>query len=338
MINRQQRPSVMNVLVRLFLAVCALLGAGLFLGELTISWQQVAAALFRGSLSSTDVQSDWVVLTLRLPRLLLAILVGAGLAMSGAILQGLTRNDLADPGIIGINQGAAMVAVIALVSFDALTSWELASFAFLGGSLTAISIYWLAWRGGSSPARLVLVGIGMAAMAYAVTSLMIATGDIKRVEQAYFWLSGSLYAAEWVHVQAMFLCLIVLIPMLYGVIGSLNALMLEDDNARSIGLPVEAARCFCLLFSVLLASVAVSLAGGLGFIGLLAPHLARQWVGCDYARLLPVSALIGALLLLLADMAGRAVYPPYELPAGIVVAMIGAPYFAFVLLQNRRGA
>lgn len=317
----------------LLVALIALISLGLFVGELPISASDVIKALIEKN--QDDSISHWAVLELRLPRMILAILVGCALALSGAILQGITRNDLADPSIIGINQGAAMMAVIALVIFKQVSILGLAVAAFLGGMLVALVIYLTAWRQGSSPARIVLVGIGMAALTFAITSLLMSMGNILNVEQAYFWLSGSLYASDWPQVKAILLCSVIVLPCLYLFTPQLNTLLLQDDSANSIGQHIEIARGFGTLMSVVLASVAVSLVGGMGFIGLLAPHLARQWVGCNFAKLLPISALIGASLLLAADILGRIIIQPYEIPAGLVVAIIGTPYFAFMLIKNR---
>lgn len=311
----------------------ALMGWGLFVGELSISVHDIFIAITEQNHKRNT--SHWAVLELRSPRIIMAILVGCALALSGAILQGITRNDLADPSIIGINQGAAMMAVIALVVFKQVSTLALALAAFLGGVLVALMIYLTAWREGSSPARIVLVGIGMAALTFAITSLLISMGNILNVEQAYLWLSGSLYKSDWPEVKTMLLCSALIFPCLYLFIPQLNTLLLEDDSAKSIGQHIEIARGFGTLLSVILASVAVSLVGGMGFIGLLAPHLARQWVGCNFAKLLPISALIGACLLLVADILGRIIIQPYEIPAGLVVAIIGTPYFAFMLIKNR---
>lgn len=324
------------VIIRLLILVIFLLMAGLLIGEVSISISDMFLAVTRTLTGSESSSSDWIIIHLRIPRLILAIFVGACLAMSGALLQGLTHNDLADPSIVGINQGAVMMAIIALVVFDDVTPIRLAFFAFLGGSFSAVCIYWLAWRHGSSPSRLVLVGIGVAAIMAALTSLVIAIGNIESVEQAYFWLSGSLYAVEWKHVSIMCAFVIMLLPFLIYIIKPINALILEESHAKSIGQSIEGGRLIVLVVSVLMASISVSLVGGVGFIGLIAPHLARQLVGCDYARLLPVSALLGAALLLAADIAGRVIHSPDEFPAGIIVAIIGAPYFILILIKKNR--
>lgn len=304
---------------------------GLFIGELELNKRQLLAIVF----DYKAHKEHFVLLKLRLPRQVLALLVGAALAVAGAVLQTVTANDLADPGIIGINQGAAILALIALLFFDAPTIITLASCAFIGGFLAALLVYVLAWNKGLDPYRLVLIGIGVATFATALSSLLIAVGDSNDVAQAFFWLAGSLYAAKWSQVVAMIFVIAATLPLLLYLLLPLNALLLADENALSIGQNVNRLRQMSLLLAVLLAAMAVSLVGSLGFIGLLAPHLARQISSLNHVQLMPIAALIGALLLLTADVIGRSIIAPSELPAGIVVAIIGAPYFAFVLYLNR---
>lgn len=324
------------IIVGLIFVLLALFVEGLYVGDLSISLSQIFNTLKRSLLSSSSEQLDWVVVTLRAPRLILAALVGACLAISGALIQGLTRNDLADPSIIGINQGAVMMAVVSLVVLESISSVGLIFFAFLGGSLASAIIYILAWRSGSSPSRLILVGIGVAAIMHAVSSLTIVIGNIDNIEQAYFWMSGSLYGTQWEDVSIICVFCLIMIPLVIHVIRPINALMLEEDKAKAIGQPIESGRLLVVIISVLMASVSVALVGGIGFIGLVAPHIARQMVGCHYARLLPTSAMIGACLLMASDIIGRLIFSPNELPAGVVVAILGTPYFIVIFLKNHR--
>ena len=276
-----------------------------------------------------------VVRLFRLPRIVLAVLVGAALAVSGAVLQGLTRNALADPGILGISNGAALAAVALLIYFDnvpiALLPWA----AFGGALVTAALIYLFAWRGGSSPLRLILVGIGFAAVSQALTTLMIVFGDINDVQGALVWLSGSVYGRDWGHVRVMALWLAALLPL--AVLGArgLNALSLGDENAAGLGVRLEKSRALLILLSVALAAGAVATAGTIGFVGLVAPHITRRLVGPGHEGLLPATALTGGLMVLAADFVGRTVIAPSQLPAGIVTAMLGAPYFMYLLWRYR---
>lgn len=292
-------------------------------GDYAMSITDVVKALFGGG----DATQKMVLWNLRLPRVVVGLLVGMAMSVAGAMLQGLTRNPLADPGIIGINQGAAVTAVAMLVWFDNVSIHWLPLAAFVGGTVTAISIYLLAWKGGSSPIRLVLVGIGVAAFASALTTMMIVFSDIDRVGQAYMWLSGSVYGRNWDSVLSLFLWLLVLLPLAYGLAMTMNTMLQDDNSIRSMGVNIEQSRLLLLIISVALASASVSAAGVFSFLGLVAPHISRLLVGSTYQGLIPVSAMVGACIVVGADFIGRTVIAPSQIPAGLVTAMIGAPYF-----------
>ncbi len=276
-----------------------------------------------------------VVRLFRLPRIVLAALVGAALGVSGAILQGLTRNALADPGILGISSGAALAAVSLLVYFTAAPALLLPWAAFGGALLTAVLIYLLAWRGGSSPLRLILIGIGFAAALQALTTLMVVFGDVNDVQGAYVWLSGSVDGRGWGEVRVLALWLAVILPLVLLSARQLNTLALGDESAAGLGLRLELSRAFLILCSVALAAGAVAAAGTVGFVGLVAPHITRRLVGPGHEGLLLGTALTGALLVVAADFIGRTVIAPSQLPAGIVTAVIGAPYFMYLLWRYR---
>lgn len=277
-----------------------------------------------------------VVHTFRLPRIVLAFLVGAALAVSGALMQGVTRNPLADPFLLGVSGGAALAAVGIIVWFKTIPLGVLPWAAFGGGALTAALIYLLAWKGGSSsPIRLILIGIALESILGAITTVMLLFGSIFDVQQAYVWLTGSVYGRGWEHVRALGGWLLVFLPAAFLMARSLNTLGLGDDTAKGLGLRVERQRALLILVSVALASAAVAVSGTIGFIGLIAPHVTRRLVGPSHEGLLPVSALFGGALLVLADLAGRWVIAPSELPIGVVTAMIGAPYFMVLLYRHR---
>ncbi|MEM6836673.1 MAG: iron ABC transporter permease [Cyanobacteria bacterium P01_C01_bin.120] len=277
----------------------------------------------------------FVINTLRLPRALVALLVGMGLATAGTILQGLTRNPLAAPEIIGINSGASLVAVAFIVLFPSLPVAWLPVAAFLGGLAAAIAIYLLAWNQGSSPVRLILVGIGLTALTGAFTNLMITFGNIFDVSQALVWLTGSVYGRSWEHLWPLVPWLIIFLPLALVCARDLDALNLGDHLAQGLGSRVEWMRSTLLLCAVALAGASVATAGTIGFVGLMAPHLARQLVGPSHAGLIPIAALTGACIVELADLAGRLIFAPIELPCGVITAVIGAPYFLWLLHRNR---
>ncbi|GAB4508342.1 MAG: iron ABC transporter permease [Anaerolineae bacterium] len=277
-----------------------------------------------------------VVHTFRLPRILTAFLVGMALATSGAIMQGITRNPLAEPGILGVSAGAGLAAVTLIVwlpdSSLSLLPWA----AFAGALITALAIYLLSWKdGGSTPVRLILIGVAFAAVLGSITTFMLVFGDINDVQQAYVWLAGSVYGRNWEHVHTLGAWLLVLLPLTIFSARQLNTLALGDEIARGLGTRVEGQRVLLLVISVALAAAAVAVSGTIGFVGLVAPHITRRLVGPSHEGLLPVTALFGGALLVLADLIGRWVIAPSELPIGIVTALIGAPYFMFLLARYR---
>lgn len=286
-------------------------------------------------LQTNHPEHYFVIYTLRLPRVIIAFLVGIALAIAGTILQGLTRNPLAAPEIVGVEAGAGLAAVTMIVLFPALPIFFLPIAAFCGAFATAILVYLLAWDQGSSPIRLILVGIGVGAVISAFTSLMITLGEINDVSQALVWLAGSVYGRSWEHMQALLPWLIVFIPLSFFLARELNTLNLGDDLARGLGSAVEWQRAILLVSCVALAGASVATAGTIGFVGLMAPHLSRQLVGVSHEGLMPTSALMGGLIVSLADFLGRSLFAPIELPCGVVTAAVGAPYFLYLLYRYR---
>jgi iron complex transport system permease protein len=277
-----------------------------------------------------------VVHTFRLPRILLAFLVGAALATSGAIMQGITRNPLADPYLLGVSGGAALVAVALIVWVRELSISLISWGAFVGAFLTAGVAYLLAWRHNNiTPIRLILIGIALESLMVALITIILLFSEINDVQQAYVWLAGSVHGRNWQHVQSLGSWLIVLLPMVFLIARNLNALGLGDDVAKGLGVRIEWHRGILLVMSVALAALAVAAAGTIGFVGLVAPHITRRLVGPSHEGLLPVSALLGGALLVLADLLGRWVIAPSELPLGIMTAIIGAPYFLYLLYKTR---
>ncbi|MEO0013958.1 MAG: hypothetical protein RLZZ535_2347, partial [Cyanobacteriota bacterium] len=278
----------------------------------------------------------FVINTLRLPRTIVAFLVGVGLAIAGTITQGITRNPLAAPEIIGVNAGATLAAVSLLVLLPN-TPVSLLPFAAFGGALTvALLVYLLAWQGGSSPIRLILIGIGFDLIVGALTDIMITFGDIDTVSQALVWLAGSVYGRTWSQVMALIPWIMIFGLMALLLTRELNTLNLGDEVARGLGSQVEWQRGLLLLTSVALAGASIATAGAVGFVGLMSPHLGRQLVGASHEGLLPVSAMIGGMLVVIADLLGRVLFAPLELPCGIITAAIGAPYFVYLLIQTRQ--
>jgi iron complex transport system permease protein len=309
-------------------------------GEYDISPLEVVRTILNINQDHEDYANyKLVVHIFRLPRIMLAFLVGAALAVSGALMQGITRNPLADPYLIGVSGGASLAAVVIIVWLNDVPVGILPWAAFVGAGLTAIAIYTLAWKGGkSTPIRLILIGIALESVLGAITSLMLLFGNINDVQQAYVWLAGSVYGRNWEHVRALGSWMLVVLPAAFFMARHLNTLGLGDDTAKGLGLRVEWQRGLLMLISVALAAAAVAVAGTIGFVGLVAPHIARRLVGPLHEGLLPVSALFGGALLVLADLIGRWAIAPSELPVGVVTAMIGAPYFLYLFYRNRNQA
>jgi len=308
--------------------------ANVGVGEYPIPPLDVVRALF--GVESGDGNYGFIVNVLRLPRALVAVLVGAALAVSGTILQGLTRNDLAAPDIVGVNAGAGLAAVTLIVAFPSVPAALMPPAAFGGALAVAASLYGLAWRGSSSPTRLVLIGVGLSAMATAATTFMITFGEIEQVSQALVWLTGSVYGRSWEELFVLLPWLVVLLPLAFLRFRHLNALTMGDEIAAGLGARVEPERGLLVLCSVALAASAVATAGTIGFVGLMAPHIARRLVGPAYGGLLPVTAMTGGAMVVLADLAGRTLFAPVEIPCGIVTAVVGAPFFLYLLYRTRK--
>ncbi|MFL1994846.1 iron ABC transporter permease [Lysinibacillus irui] len=289
-------------------------------------------------LGQGDAQQQVILFEFRLPRIVIAVFVGMGLAISGAILQGVSKNALADPGILGINAGAGL-AVMLYVSFFPITKaapvYLLPVLAFIGAGLTAVIIYTLSYRRheGITPMRLILTGVAVAA---GISSAMIVLTLRLSPENYQFvatWLAGSIWGSNWLFVFSLLPWLVILLPFVFVKATVLNVLNLGELTAVGLGASIEKERRWLLVAAVGLAGASVSVSGGIGFVGLIAPHLARQLVGAKHQFLLPTAALLGGFLVLMADTVGRSILEPSEIPTGIVVAVIGAPYFLYLLAR-----
>jgi iron complex transport system permease protein len=322
------------VLLTLLLVTLAAIALNVGQGEYPIPPLEVLKTIL--GLETDNPDYPFVVNTLRLPRTIVAYLAGVGLAISGTILQGVIRNPLADPSFIGINAGASLAAVTLIVLVPSLPLFALPLSAFGGALAVSVLIYLLAWDKGSSPIRLILIGVGLDAISRALTTLMVTFGEINSVSQALVWLAGSVYGRTWEHVWSLLPWLVVLVPLAFVLAKQLNALNLGDDVARSLGSQVEWQRGLLLLVSVALVGASVATAGTIAFVGLIAPHLGRQLVGPTHEGLIPVSALMGGLIVVLADWLGRLLFAPIELPCGVITAAVGAPYFLYLLIRNRK--
>ncbi len=325
---------IVSILILLTISIF-LISTGM--GDMVIGPISVLKAMFG---VGTDME-NLVVKSFRLPRILIALLVGISLAIAGGILQGIIRNPLASPEIIGLTGGASVAVVAFLAIFsdknNALTvsiQWMPLA-AFIGATITAVLVYLLAWKNGVSPIRLVLIGIGISALAQALTTVFMVMGPIYRASQANIWITGSVYGSTWQNVSILSPIVIVLSVLCLILARNLNVQELGDEVATGVGSAVQKQRLLLLLVSTALTGSAVAFAGGIGFVGLMAPHIARKLVGSSFGALLPTSALIGGILVMTADLIGRTAFSPLQIPAGVFTAAIGAPYFIYLLYKSR---
>jgi len=287
----------------------------------------------------TDRQ-ELVLFQFRLPRIVISMLIGAGLALSGCIMQGITRNALADPGLLGINAGAGLVVMLYVSYFPTTANvpvFFLPMLAFGGAALTAFLIYVLAYKKheGIMPTRLILTGVAVAAGISAAMIVLTLRLNPEKYQMVATWLAGSIWGTNWKFVMALLPWLLFLIPYVMTKAQTMNVLNLSDATARGLGAHVSREQLKLLAAGVALAASCVAVSGGIGFVGLIGPHLAKRLVGPKHQGLLPASALVGALLVLTADTIGRWAIRPSEIPTGIVTAVIGAPYFLYLMTRTR---
>ncbi|QKS48725.1 iron ABC transporter permease (plasmid) [Paenibacillus cellulosilyticus] len=286
----------------------------------------------------TDKQ-ELILFDFRLPRIVISVLIGAGLAVSGCVLQGVSRNALADPGLLGINAGAGL-AVILFVCFYPTTStvpvFLLPLLALLGAGLTALLIYGLAHKKneGVSPTSLILTGIAVAAGINAAMIVLTLTLSPEQYQFVATWIAGSIWGTTWKFVLALLPWIIVLLPYVIWKANLMNVLNLSEHTAAGLGAPIEAGRRKLMFAAVALAGSCVAVSGGIGFVGLIGPHLARTLVGPKHQQLLPASAMVGSLLVIVADTISRSMSSA-SIPTGVVVAVIGAPYFLYLLARAK---
>ncbi|MGW6907432.1 iron ABC transporter permease [Streptomyces sp. NPDC054940] len=276
------------------------------------------------------------VLDTRVPRVLAALLAGAALALAGTLVQAVTRNPLAEPGVLGVSGGAALGAVLLVTSVPLAGSWGMAGAAFLGAAISSAIVFGLAARGGFQQNRLVLVGIGVATGSTALISLLIVLTDPFNATKALTWLSGSTYGRTMPDIAPLAAVLVLGLAVAVLRRTELDLVSLDEDTPRLLGLGLARGRFGFLVLSVLLSATAVAAAGTIGFVGLVAPHAARALVGRRHVRVVPVSVLLGAALVCTADLLGRTVIAPAQLGAGLMTAVIGTPYFLHLLVRSRR--
>jgi iron complex transport system permease protein len=309
--------------------------ASMGIGYSSLSFDRLLPVLF----GHGTFKEDFVLFSVRLPRILITLLAGMALALSGSILQSVTRNDLADPGIIGINSGAGVAVAVFFLFFPVSAGsfiYALPLVAFIGALLTAALIYLFSYSRtkGLDSIRLVLVGVGFSLALSGVMIVIISSADRAKVDFIAKWIAGNIWGTDWPFIWALLPWLILLVPFTLYKSLRLNLLSLSEVSAIGVGLNLERERIVLILVAVAAAASAVSVTGGIAFIGLMAPHIAKSLVGPRNQMFIPVAVLLGGWLLLIAHTVGRNLVDPDGIPAGIMVSLIGVPYFAYLLLKK----
>lgn len=305
---------------------------GISCGIADLSLQELKDGLFFG------VQSEnyRIVYLIRMPRVFCGILAGTNLALAGCILQGILRNPLADPGIIGVTAGAGLFAMVIMIILPEITNLVPIA-AFIGAMVAVAIVFALSWQRGVQPLRMILAGVAVAAFfGGAQTALMVFYSD--RIQSTINWMAGGVQGASWSHVSMILPYTLLGLAAVFFISRWLNALQLGEDTARSIGLPVEKIRFVLLILAALLAASAVSVAGMLGFVGLVIPHMVRLVTGSDFDYLLPCSAIWGAAFVSMTDSAARLALAPIEVPVGVFMSFFGAPFFLYLLKKGMKSS
>ena len=304
-----------------------LFGLSIRLGTYTLSFEAIWAAF------QPDDKNYFTLMEYRLPRAVLAILLGGALAISGVLVQSVVRNPLASPDILGINNAAGLVAVSVLMFLPNLAFYWMPIFAFLGGVLS-FAILWIVCGFNFRPIKMAIIGVALSALWAAISHYLMLTNPVE-INTAMLWLTGSLWGRSWSYLNVVLPWLVVLLPLPFIFCRDLDTLGLGENKASTLGVTVNKVQISVLVLAVALSTTAVAICGPIAFLGLVAPHLARRLVGGRHRTLLPAALIIGALLLQLSDILARVIDPPTELPAGILTAIIGAPYFFYLLMRTK---
>lgn len=296
-------------------------------GTYTLSFDEISQAFH------PDDKNYFTLMEYRLPRALLAIIIGSALAISGVLVQSVVRNPLASPDILGINNAAGLVAVTVLIFLPNLAFYWLPIFAFIGGVLSFI-LLWMICGFNFRPIKMAIIGVALSALWAAISHYLMLTNPVE-INTAMLWLTGSLWGRSWAYVNVVLPWLLVLLPLPFIFCRDLDTLGLGENKAATLGVSVNKTQILVLVLAVALSTTAVAICGPIAFLGLVAPHLARKLVGGRHRTLLPASMLIGTLLLQISDILARVIDPPTELPAGILTAIIGAPYFFYLLMRTK---
>ena len=331
-----------NIVIISFTSIIILGTIAMTIGSVSLSsvhvWKILINKLFNNNFFTVDWKksTEMIVWNLRVPRVILALLGGAGLSLVGILMQALTKNSLASPYILGISSGASTGAVISIV----LGSFWGVSFspgigAFIFGTFTAFLVFYLAGNGGYSSTKLVLIGVAVSSLFSGVTTFLVTTAkNESQLRGAMFWISGSLAGARWENLMTLFLVLLMSTILVIIRYRELNILIAGDELAETLGVDVRRLRFFIVVISTFLTGFIVSATGVIGFVGLVIPHISRGLVGSNHKRLIPCAIVLGALFLLGTDTLTRMIFKTQEIPIGVVTSMLGAPFFMSMLRKN----
>ena len=333
--NKQYKSRHFIIFMVLLVLTLATVVVSLGIGYSTVTIDRIIPTLF----GLGSFEEEFILFSVRLPRILITLLAGIALAVSGSILQSITQNDLADQGIIGINSGAGIGVALFFLYFpmDAGSFvYMLPIVAFISALVIAVLIYFFSIQKGAGiqPIKLILVGVGFSMACSGAMVVLISSAERERVDFIAKWLAGSIWGTDWPYIVALLPWLVLLIPFVLWKANKLDLLSFSEEVAVGVGVSVHRERTLLLLAAVALAAAAVSVTGGISFIGLMAPHIAKQLVGPKNGLFIPIAMLIGGVLLLIADTIGRNVAEPEGIAAGIITALIGAPYFIYLLMKK----
>ncbi|KRQ86301.1 Iron-uptake system permease protein FeuC [Caloramator mitchellensis] len=331
---------------RNFIAVASILIALIFIAiviSLNVGSFKIGAVdIIKTLLGQGTKKHNIIIFDIRLPRIIIAILVAAALSISGAVLQGVTKNDLADPGMLGISSGAALAVVVYIYLMNgnvydgvsSLTIFTLPIIAFIGAFIGALLIYIFAWKRGTNSNRLILMGIGINSVFSALLVIFQLRFTTQEFNRVMIWTLGSLWGTDWRYVIAAFPGILVASFIAYYKSRFLDVLNLGDEISIGLGVKLEKERRNLLFLSVLLSAIATSVSGTLAFLGLISPHIARNLVGAKHKIMIPISVMIGTFLLLVSDAISRNLIITGEMPVGIIISIIGVPYFVYLMIKQ----
>lgn len=327
-VELERKKALYIIISIIFLFAVAL--TSMKLGSLEISYGE----LLKGIFTNANEGNMAIIRELRFPRIIIAILVGGNLAICGVLLQVVVKNPLADPGITGISAGASLVAVLIMVLFPSLNNLK-PVLAFGGGLVSACLVFSIAYDKGFSPLRIILAGVAINAMLSAMSSIL-TTINSTGVSSVTNWLNGSLATVTWSDAKMLFIYSLIGVLISFTLRQTCNLMSLGDKTAKSLGIDIHKQRMIISAVAVFLASISTGVAGIISFVGLIVPHIGRFLIGSDHKYLIPFSFVMGAVLLLIADTIGRCLFTPYEIPVGLVMSVIGGPFFIFLLRRSMK--